>query len=92
MPRYIHDCQDCTYLGKYEEYDLYYCNNTILPVYVVRFGNDGTNYVSMPPKYIALALDSRLGDLPDINALAVAVKRHKNRKIVRKPFNELELR
>lgn len=24
-PRYLHDCEQCVFLGQHEEYDLYYC-------------------------------------------------------------------
>jgi hypothetical protein len=44
-PRYNHDCDKCTYLGQYEEYDLYFCSK-FLPTVIARYGNDGPLYTS----------------------------------------------
>ena len=47
-PRYEHDCSSCYFLGQYEEYDLYYCDQTFLnfPTVIARFGDDGPDYTS----------------------------------------------
>lgn len=45
-PRYQHDCKSCRYLGEYNEYDLYYCANSIVPTVVARYGNHGADYTS----------------------------------------------
>ena len=45
-PRYEHDCSNCTYLGQYEEYDLYYCEQMGWPTVICRYGSDGPEYNS----------------------------------------------
>lgn len=52
-PFYKHDCEHCTFLGKWREitngrvydYDLYHCNSNY-PTVIARFGNDGPDYQS----------------------------------------------
>ena len=46
-PRYQHDCNTCTFLGQYKEYDLYYCpqgggRDTVIG----RFSDNGPDYIS----------------------------------------------
>ena len=58
-PKYRHDCQFCTFLGRYEiegqEYDLYFCPGKNRPTIIARYGNDAGSYLSglvsieMPP-------------------------------------------
>lgn len=47
QPRYKHDCTSCTFLGRYSEYDLYFCkqggNN---PTVLARFSSQGPDYLS----------------------------------------------
>jgi hypothetical protein len=46
-PRFKHDCRDCTYLGRYEEYDLYHCLEfDSRPTVVARYGDEGPDYGS----------------------------------------------
>lgn len=47
QPKYQHDCDTCLFLGRFENYDLYYhpgsdWNETL----VARYGNDPEDYVS----------------------------------------------
>ncbi len=44
--KYQHDCDKCTPLGEYEEYDLYHCEQGGLPTVVARYGDDGPDYIS----------------------------------------------
>lgn len=45
--RYQHDCSRCLYLGQFEEYDLYYCEQVIGGQTVLaRYGNEGSEYLS----------------------------------------------
>lgn len=46
MPTYIHDCRCCTYLGKHNGMDLYYCPQGGFPTVIARYGNDGPDYLS----------------------------------------------
>ena len=48
-PRYIHDCDNCVFLGTYYSYDLYCCvsNDEDIPsTIVVRYNNNGPDYYS----------------------------------------------
>lgn len=46
-PRYVHDCEQCKFLGLYEEYDLYFCDqNKFGPTVVARYGDEGDEYTS----------------------------------------------
>ena len=42
--RYKHDCNNCDYLGRYKECDLYYCDNEI--TVIARFSDEGADYTS----------------------------------------------
>ena len=42
--RFTHDCDVCKYLGRYEEYDLYFCKDE--PTVVARFSSVGADYAS----------------------------------------------
>jgi len=37
--RYIHNCDECIFLGQYENFDLYYCEKNI-PIIISRYDND----------------------------------------------------
>lgn len=46
-PKFKHDCQDCIFLGRHNDHDLYFCKqggnrDTV----IARFGNHGSNYAS----------------------------------------------
>ena len=41
-PVFEHDCDNCRYLGHYDNHDLYVCNWSV----IARYGNDGPEYVS----------------------------------------------
>lgn len=46
-PRYTHDCEECTFLGQFQEYDLYVCPVSLLGgTYIVRYSSDGPDYQS----------------------------------------------
>jgi hypothetical protein len=45
--RYSHDCTQCQTLGRFEEYDLYFCDQSGFgPTVVARWGNAGQEYTS----------------------------------------------
>jgi len=47
LRRFSHSCSCCTYLGQWNEYDLYFCENCcIVPSVVARWGSDRADYVS----------------------------------------------
>ena len=50
IPLYEHDCEECKYLGKYEnKIDLYTCEqNGIRRTYIARYSNTGSDYASSP--------------------------------------------
>lgn len=48
IPKYKHDCDKCTYLGDFDNYDLYYCDG-IIPTVVARYGNEPPSYYSGLP-------------------------------------------
>ena len=48
-PMYTHDCSRCTFLGTFEDYDLYYCPQGGLTTVIARFGNKGAEYMSGLP-------------------------------------------
>lgn len=49
-PRYLHDCETCTFLGGFlfedHHYDLYYCPQGGVPTVIGRFGNGELYYMS----------------------------------------------
>lgn len=42
--RFEHDCDVCKYLGRHEQYDLYFCKTT--PTVIGRFSSEGADYTS----------------------------------------------
>lgn len=44
MQRYVHDCDECKFVGVYKEHDLYFCKNE--PTVIARYGNEGYEYSS----------------------------------------------
>ncbi len=54
LPRFLHDCDKCVFLGRYEEYDLYFCGER-RPAVIARYGSSpeensswGMGPVSLP--------------------------------------------
>ena len=45
-PRHEHDCSQCTFLGYYNEYDLYFCPQHGVPTVIARFSSHGPDYTS----------------------------------------------
>jgi hypothetical protein len=45
-PRYKHDCSNCTFLGRFRKYDLYFCPQTGIPTLLARYSDEGSNYLS----------------------------------------------
>lgn len=43
-PRYEHKCPDCQYKGRWDKYDIYVCNRSIL----MRDGDTPPEYLSYP--------------------------------------------
>lgn len=41
--RYMHDCEECVFLGTHDQYDLYYCEAN--PTVIARYGAEG-DYLS----------------------------------------------
>jgi hypothetical protein len=39
--RHPHDCEKCSPLGQYNDYDLYYCDQSGRPTVIARYGIDG---------------------------------------------------
>lgn len=55
-PRYIHDCKQCKFLGRYGDRDLYWCvdksagkKHHYLDSMIARGGSDGPDYASSMP-------------------------------------------
>ena len=48
--RFGHDCAECTLLGQYQEFDMYYCSKQGdgLHTVIARFGEDPAHYTSGP--------------------------------------------
>ena len=76
IPRYPHSCTCCTYLGEFEEYDLYYCKNGNMSISTViaRHGVDGEYLSGM-----------EFGTSGMIYPLAVALARAKERNLFKEP-------
>lgn len=48
-PRYKHDCDFCTFLGPFNEFDLYFCEQKEslgIPTLIARYGDAGPAYTS----------------------------------------------
>lgn len=69
-PQYTHDCNNCIFLGQYENFDLYYCNITNETV-IARYGNEGSEYMSG----IGFANTSQKQDNPLYEAKQRAIKK-----------------
>lgn len=44
-PQFQHDCETCTFLGHYNEHDLYHCKSTA-PTVIARRSDDPPDYSS----------------------------------------------
>ncbi len=47
--RFVHDCDECFYLGHYEEYDLYYHSDergSPIETVIARRSSEGSDYIS----------------------------------------------
>jgi hypothetical protein len=48
--RYQHDCISCVFLGRFKEYDLYYCSSNGTPsnrnTVIARYSDEGSEYES----------------------------------------------
>lgn len=71
-PRYPNHCQDCTYLGRLDKYDLYHCPQHGLPTVIARFGA-GADYKS--GMALAKAVDPELYEARR-RALALKLRCH----------------
>jgi hypothetical protein len=74
-PQFIHDCNNCTFLGADQEHDFYYCGKTI-PTVIARFGSDGADYVSGLHQALQLENDKSYFDYPLVKALKLARKKN----------------
>ncbi len=45
-PRHRHDCDECSFLGRFDEYDLYACTKGPMPTVIARYGDEGRHYKS----------------------------------------------
>ncbi len=64
-PRFKHDCDICKYLGMYEEYDLYFCENE--PTVIARYSSNGPDYMSG----LMFATENRSKPLYEAKKLAI---------------------
>lgn len=64
--RFTHDCDVCEYLGRHEEYDLYFCKEA--PTVVARFSSAGADYTS------GMAFATPGGSKPLYEAKKLAIK------------------
>lgn len=60
--RYIHDCSNCIFLGRFKKYDLYIClgsqrtGHKFDDTVIARYGEDGDYYSGMPFREVNFAL------------------------------------
>jgi hypothetical protein len=60
-PKYIHDCDKCVFLGHLLDRDIYFCKKGNSPTIILRYGNDGPEYLSGLCFATQKMLDSRVG-------------------------------
>ena len=78
MPKHIHDCTACRYLGTFVgEFDLYICKEkSEFPSYIIRHGDDGPDYYSpYVRKEDIEALKRDLGGITDDEAIILTMFR-----------------
>ena len=69
--RFDHDCESCTFLGQWKEYDLYFCTQGgSMPTVIARFSSEGQDYTSgihsmNPCLIVAQARATRMGLIAD---------------------------
>jgi hypothetical protein len=60
------DCSSCTFLGRFEEYDLYFCSQGSFPTVIARYGNG-------PEYYSGMALAETIAPLREAKRRAMLV-------------------
>jgi hypothetical protein len=82
-PRFIHDCEQCVFLGQDEEHDFYFCPSPSgFHTVIARFGSDGPDYAS--GLEIAEAVEKREGP-NSAYSLVKALKLARERGLVSPP-------
>ncbi len=70
--RYTHDCAGCTFLGQWQEYDLYFCLQFgKIPTVIARYGDEGREYIS-GLKFAEPGLNLLTGKVETFEPLAAA--------------------
>lgn len=46
-PLFVHDCDTCTFLGTFNNHDLYVHTSDIHPTVIARWSSDGPDYISV---------------------------------------------
>lgn len=80
-PRYEHDCDNCTFLGRLVQYDIYACPQVGCPTVIARWASEGPMYFSGNPLCLfGLSLSPNMDSdiFRDVTYQAVA---HLNRRI-----------
>ena len=67
-PRYLHDCETCTFIGTHQGHDLYVCGTFDRRTYIARHSNRMDDYLAAP-------IDC-LHDAPPDHLLSIAKRRH----------------
>ena len=72
-PRYSTDCKKCTFLGRSDRYDFYFCDQAGVPTVVARYGDDGRDYQSglLIGKQLAQSQETEMEPLAMAYTLAV---------------------
>jgi hypothetical protein len=74
--RYEHDCDNCVFLGQFENADLYVCaHNNIIDTVVARFSDDGPDYLSGLTFAYAYGEDLSIEEDSDMKSTFEAFKR-----------------
>jgi hypothetical protein len=47
--KFQHECPSCTFLGHFNDHDLYCCRGSALPTVLARYGNEPYEYISGIP-------------------------------------------
>lgn len=83
--RYEHDCPECTFLGRFEARDLYFCSQGSHPTLIAREGSLGHQYTTMP-LWCGTDLLATLEGKPDFEGYVAvfreALKRAKEKGLV----------
>jgi len=67
QPKFKHDCSACTFLGHFNENDLYHCTQSVSPTVIARYGDNGSAYSS------GLVFAERAAHGSELYALRVAM-------------------